>query len=734
MRDVNVRGLQTNGTTTVTVTGDDLGKAPKLLLPFPAKQTLKPGNTDKLAVFEVALDGATPGLHHLRVVTDGGVSLPTVIGVDALEQKPFAPEVETLPVALHGTLTGATVLETTFTGKAGQKLTIEVESQRIGGKLRPVVHLYNAKKLQLEWAWGKPALNGDTRLTTTLPADGAYTVSLHDAEYAGPAPGPFRLKIGTFDYTEGVFPPVVTKDTKSVELLGASSAKVDLPTVRGAVIPLDWPKAGAWSGPRPFVEVSSRAEFVKVSADGKPLELPAGRVGVSGKLSAPGEEAKYRVAVVPNTKVRFEVFAERIGSPLDAALVIRNDAGAVLAQAEDSPGTLDPILEYTVPDKVTAITVGVVDSQGRGGPRGIYRLTIDPAKGEGLGDFRLTTTLQRLNLAAGGRAVVPVFVERRGFVGKIDLLADGLPAGVKLEGNTIAPDADGALVTVTATGDVPAGLLAWKGRGGADERPVMLKGHPLERLQPWLATEFAVAPTSAKASDFSINWKDLPADAGLTPAGKLALPVALTRTDVASPVRLTLLTSQTVPVVNNQPVVASTLRIEKPTEFGAKASEGDVPVLVPADLPADAYQVAVLAELLTPDKLRVLASAVTPVRTLPVKLPVAVKFDTAKLEAKLDAKTGATVEVKGTVERLNGFVGDIAVSLTGVPAGVAVPAPITVKAGDTAFAFKLALPVATPLGEAKLKLSATAIDPKLPAVRVKGRDVEVVLNVSAPPK
>ena len=37
--------------------------------------------------------------------------------------------------------------------------------------------------------------------------------------------------------------------------------------------------------------------------------------------------------------------------------MIRNEAGAVLAQAEDSPGTLDPVLEYTVPDKVTAITV-----------------------------------------------------------------------------------------------------------------------------------------------------------------------------------------------------------------------------------------------------------------------------------------------------------------------------------------------------------------------------------------
>ena len=78
VRDVNVRGLQTNGTTTLTVTGDDLGKAPKLLLPFAAKQTLKTGNTDKKADFEVELKDATPGLHHLRVVTEGGVSLPVV--------------------------------------------------------------------------------------------------------------------------------------------------------------------------------------------------------------------------------------------------------------------------------------------------------------------------------------------------------------------------------------------------------------------------------------------------------------------------------------------------------------------------------------------------------------------------------------------------------------------------------------------------------------------------------
>src|SRR5206468_10355571 len=127
------------------------------------------------------------------------------------------------------------------------------------------------------------------------------------------------------------------------------------------------------------------------------------------------DEPRYRVPVKPLTKVRLEIFAERIGSPIDIALVVRNEKGDQLARAEDSPGTLDPILEYAVPDKMTSIIVGVVDAQGRGGPRGIYRLVIEP---QGLRrDFRLTTGVQRVSLPFGGRMVAPVFAERRGYPG-----------------------------------------------------------------------------------------------------------------------------------------------------------------------------------------------------------------------------------------------------------------------------------------------------------------------------
>ena len=90
----------------------------------------------------------------------------------------------------------ASVVEAKFTGKAGQKVLVEVESHRLGSKLRPVVHLLNAKRLQLAWAWPTPALSGDTRLEATLPEDGAYTLTVHDVEYSAPAPSFFRLRVG----------------------------------------------------------------------------------------------------------------------------------------------------------------------------------------------------------------------------------------------------------------------------------------------------------------------------------------------------------------------------------------------------------------------------------------------------------------------------------------------------------------------------------------------------------
>jgi len=537
----------------------------------------------------------------------------------------------------------------------------------------------------------------------------------------------------------------------TVELLGsAPTTRVNL-SASGSVgpMPVAMPKEGLFSGPRPFVRISQHAELVRESAADKVQELLAGPVGISGRIQKPYDEDRYRVPVVPNSKLRLEVFAERYGSPLDAALVVRNEQGAELARVEDGPGTTDPILDYTVPDKVTAVVVGVIDSQGRGGPRGVYRLVVDPQHQARKTGFQLLTTAQRISLPTGGRCLMPVLIDRSGYDGRVELAGEGMPAGVRLEGADIPAEGDGALVTVqrgsAAVGSV---ITHWRGRAAdGEEHVVVAKGHPLEHLQPWLASEIALSAIPAKAEDFQIDWRGLPADAGLVPAAKLPLPVKVTRPATVSVVRLTLVTSQLRPLVNGQTDPNQALRLEKPVELpgaapaGAKPSppaqtNGDLTLLVPPQPLAPVYDVTIQAELLSPDRRTVLAIAYAPVRRMVVRHSVVVRLDSpARIETKLDLKTGATVKLQGQVERREGLAGDVALTLTGLPNGARADA-VTVKAGTKAFVLNVVLPPGLPPGEfTRLKLSATAApDAKQPAILVRSRDVELALVVRPPAK
>jgi hypothetical protein len=737
VRSLDVRGLQVGGTTALVIDGDDFGSSPHLLLPFPARQQLKKGATATRGTFDVTLGAdVVPGYYQLRVVSGSGVSPPVVIAVDRLPQRLLANTAGLLPAALHGTIGGSTVAETKFAGKAGQKILVEVEANRLGSKLRPVLHLYSPKRLQIAWSWPHPTLSGDTRLEATLPEDGEFTVTVHDVEYAVPGPGFFRLRLGQWAYVDQVFPPVIARGLpQALELLGSPGvARLTAPPASGqAILPLAWPGEGSWSGPRPLVRVSRHAEVIGQSSAAGPQALPAAPVGVSGRLLVPFAEDRYRLAVKPGTRLKLEAFAERLGSPLDTALVVRNEKGDQLARAEDGPGTLDPGLEYTVPDKVMALVVGVVDAQGRGGPRGIYRLIVEPQPAAP--DFRLWVPAQQFSLPAGGTAVIPVLAERRGNKGPITITAERLPAWALLEGALIPEGADGTLVTLRR-GPSPAepAITRWLGRGADGEtHPVVLKGHPLERLQPWLAEEIALAPTVGKAGDFQVAWNNLPADVGLVPARKLVLPVKVRRPGTTSAVRLKLLTSQLVPQVNNQPDLNKALRLEKATELGPKTAEEKLTILVPPELPSPVYDVTIQGELLSPDKSTVLAVAYAPVRRLAVRWPLVVKLDgPPRIVATVDPKKGATIKIQGQVERREGLTGDVALTLTGLPAG-ARPDAMTVKAAATAFALNVVLAANQPPGEIRgLKLFGTAAaDPKQPNVRVRSRDVEVTLFVQA---
>lgn len=197
VRNINVRGLQVSGTTTLILDGVELLPAPRVFVDGNAVEAVvDPSSTATRLVVAIKLvDQIVPGVAQLRVATADGFSNSSLVAIDRLPQVLFAEQVAALPSALHGTIGGSVTVRTMFSGKAGEDVIIEAEARRLGSKLRPVLHVFDAKRLQIAWASPTSTLSGDARLRLKLPADGTYSIELHDAQYAPPGPGFFRLKV-----------------------------------------------------------------------------------------------------------------------------------------------------------------------------------------------------------------------------------------------------------------------------------------------------------------------------------------------------------------------------------------------------------------------------------------------------------------------------------------------------------------------------------------------------------
>lgn len=683
-----IRGLRIGSANTFAVEGAELGPTARLLLPWPnGTATLADGATPQRAVFNVTLpDSVAPGIYAVRIGTRGGVSNAALIGVDRLEQRPYAPQLEAVPAALHGSVSGEQRLRVEMTGKKGEALAVDVESQRLGGGLRPVIRVYDSAGTQLAWSPPRVDLAQDARLETKLPADGRYTVEVHDVLFRAAAPGFLRLKIGTFAFGSMVLPSGVSLGTKpQLEWIGGNLpagtrtefAAPPAGTVTGE-LPAVPPPSVIYSGHAPRVAVSDFPEVVELPATAAAAGTPGSAapasaapasaasasaaagssshgkppLAISGRLALPGEEDRLRIDVTPGSRLQFDVVARRHGSPLDGVLTLLGPAGNGLVSGDDRPGTADPGVDFTVPEKMDSLVISLRDLQRRGGADFTYRVVV---RDLGRPSATATTDTDRWNVPAGGTLLVPFTIARQAYDGPIALEFADLPPGVQARGLAIAPGATQGLVSLTAaaTAEPASAVGRWlvKNAGGSPTfaQPVLAADSPLFRLRPWGREEMSVAV--AEPAVLTVDWGPDAVDADQLPlGGKLARTVVLRRpvpaaaaagtaatgaaaTDAPNvppaTVRFRLVTTQPMPKKtvkeNNKDVqkddLDRALRLEGEPTVAALASgaqaEQSLAVLVPADLPAGPWSFAVVAELLGPDGKTVVATAATTVRTLP---------------------------------------------------------------------------------------------------------------------
>lgn len=685
---VSLRGLTIGQTTRLTLRGKQLGPDTEVKLDFDtaAVRVLPESNAQQLELeIELAAD-AEPKHGRLRVASAAGISDPITLGIDQLPEAPFSEQIDTTPIALTGNLTGSQLLSTTFSGKASQQLTVEVEAQRLGSKLQPLVSIVDERGTQLAYSSREVTLQGDARVEVTLPADGLYTIKLQDALFKGGAPGHFRLKVGQFSYADLQFP--LARNQADLQGDGSQGEKI-AGSFQGKS------EAGPFSGPQPKIYASDIPE-VTIAAGDQPSDTSIGAapIGISSVLSEPKETDAFLIDVTPGTKYRAEVFAQRLNSPVDAVLEIRKPDGGMLASSDDQNNTPDPAAVFDVPQGINQVKVSVHDVTRAGGPLHLYRIAVTPANHA---DFHLHIPTPAINIPAGGSAVMEVIAERRGFGGPIALNLPNLPAGVQVSLNEIPARADRALITFTAAADAKQSAVVTVGGEAKAKEQTARHAAAIGGS----AAGFGVAAAEENLGIGIIQKPQLTlAFAGPLAANALGLgqatplKVKVQRGEgQTGPVRFSLVTSQVIPEDKGKPDMSKAIKLSGEPVLAADQSEMELSISVPQELKDIAWDVAVKGELLSDDKKQVKGSATTEAVRMTMGSPLFL------------ALTGESiVRLKGKISRAGGFTEAVTIVAEGLPKE-AKAAPVEIAADKTDFELEIVLPSgiqANQLGNVKL--------------------------------
>lgn len=730
INNVSLRGLQIGGTTTLALQGSELAGEVKLLAPFAiAKQEVLPGASGQQVQLAITLDATVaPGIYAVRLATPTGITAPLVLGVDRLPQQPLVEQVAALPVAMSGALGGGQILKTTFAGKKDQPLVVDVEAQRIGANFKPTVRLYDSRGKQLAYSPPRHNIGGDARVAVTLPADDTYTIELHDLVYRAAGPGFFRLKVGELAYADFVLPQAIMRGSKSAVTFAATNvangttAEVDATadTCR-AERPSAAPTATLFTGAQPGILVTEQNEAVEapVPADGQKQTLSAVPSGVSGAIRARGEEDQYLVPVTAGQKLRIDVTARRLGSLLDGVLVIRGAAGNELARNDDQPGTSDPGLEFNVPAGVDKLLVCVRDMENRFGNEHLYHIGIREAAAP---DFTASIATGTVQVTAGSTVVLPVNIARSNYGGRIDLAVQGLVGDVQVDGAVIPAGTDLGLLTLTARGGQPVhGVINIVAKAAEPGGPALARYvvgpevNGATRYQPHLRREIGFA--IAGDAPFTIAEDPSMPRAKAFAGARYPVPLVIARREgTQGDIRLKLVTTQPtlkkkIKEKNQDKEVDDLDRmlrlVEEAPVIKADQKQTVAQIQVPGDLPAQAYSAVVVAELLSPDGKKVVATTSTSALGIYAEAPFKLEL-TSTPAAEGRAGLGAAGSYTGKITRAPGFTQPVIITLRGLPGEVKMIPQVTLAADQTDFTLPLNFEYGSKAGEYKgVKLAAS---------------------------
>jgi len=457
-------GGQAGTTFEVVITGDNLDENPELHFSHPGI-TAEPAGAANTFKVTIAKD-VPPGLYEARAMTRLGISSCRAFTVGArpelLQTRGNHSLAKAMKLPLNSVCNAAATARTvdyyTFQAAKGQRVVIECVTRGIDSRMNGVLILADAQGRDLQ----VNRLGG--LLDFTAPADGAYTVKVHDLTFKGGPHYFYRLALSEV----------------------APGAPAPRHPVGATVSSFSWrPEFLPREKAIDEVEPNNRHE------QAQRVSLP---LHVTGRFYPAADVDTFEFTAKKGEEWWVEVVSERLGLPTDPFVLIQhvNEKDGKLTDVAELNDIAPPMkpssngYSYDGPPynagsadvlgKVTIRQDGLHRLQVRdlfGGTRSVphhrYRLIVRKARP----DFAVVAWALHMNLRNGDRnalskpialrnggtmAFEVVTVRRDGFDGEIQLAMEGLPDGMSAHGFPIPAGKNRGILIVSAADNAPRSL------------------------------------------------------------------------------------------------------------------------------------------------------------------------------------------------------------------------------------------------------------------------------------
>lgn len=422
------------------------------------------------------------GEHSFRLRCSSGISTLRTFWVGALptidEVEPNNEFAKPQKIAFNYTVQGVVNAEDVdyfaVEAKKGQRISVEIEGMRLGtAYFDPAIAILDAKRFELAASDDMPLLGQDGCLSIIAPNDGVYTIRVRESAYGGNAGCYYRLHVGSFPRPLAMY-PIGGRPGEEIEFAfigdpkGEFKKKIKLPGP--AWFSKIWLPVndGNEFAPSPIAaRVLDIPNVMEVEPNNAPQQATAGSApcAFNGIIGSPNDHDHFKFAAKKGQVFDIRCLARRFGSQLDPVMWILDATGRMLTINDDAENSPDAFIRFTAPEDKDYV-IGIRDHLYKGGPAFVYRIEVTPVEPRLLVQLNKygqppTQERQVITVPRGNRFAVLANIVRLDYGGEVEVAADQMPTGMKVQAGRIPPGLTQVPIMFEADGNATmAGSLA----------------------------------------------------------------------------------------------------------------------------------------------------------------------------------------------------------------------------------------------------------------------------------